>query len=141
MPPRRHHAVRAEDRQRIIDAYREGTDYVAVAQQLGVRRTTAWSVVAKWIRTGETTARRRGGNRPRKVDDEMVDFFVMMIESDPTITLKRLNDAVREIWPNKPHVSTATISRALHGSLITVKQIRNIPADRNTPATKEKRHE
>ena len=130
--PRRHRTISAEDRQRIIQAYRDGNDYVSVARQLSVKRTTAWSIVAKWLRTGETEARRRGGNRPKKVDDEMLDFFLMLIDDDPTITLKRMNEAVRAAWPDKPRVSTASISRALHGSLITVKQTRNISANRNT---------
>lgn len=139
MPGRR--AVCVADRERLIQAYRDGTDYVAVARQLGVPRTTAWSVIAKWLRTGEETASRRGGNRPRKVDNEMLDFYQLLIDDDPTITLKRLNTIVREAWPDKPVVSTSTISRALHGSLITIKQTRNIPVDRNTAQTKGKRHE
>lgn len=130
-----------EDRRRIIEAYQDGTDYTAVARQLNVPRTTAWSVVARWLRTGETTAGRRGGDRPRKVDDEMLDFYRLLIEDDPVITLKRMNQIVRSTWPHKPVVSVATISRALHGSLITVKQTRNIPVDRNSIRTKEKRHE
>ena len=137
--PRRHRAVGAEDRERIIQAYRDGNDYVSVARQLSVRRTTAWSVVAKWLRTGETSAAQRGGNRPRKVDNEMLDFYTMLIDDDPTITLKRINEVVRAAWPDKPRVSTATISRALHGVLITVKQIRNIPVNRNTALTKQRR--
>ena len=84
--PRRYQKVSPEDRSRIIDAYKDGRDYVAIAQQWRVQRTTAWSAVAKWQRTGEATARSRGGNRPRKVDNEMWDLFLMAMESDPTIT-------------------------------------------------------
>ena len=119
--PRRQRAVSAADRERIVQAYRAGNDYVAVARRLSVRRTTAWSVVAKWLRTGETAAARRGGCRPRKVDNEMIDFYLLLIEDDPTITLKRINEVVRAAWPHKPRVSTTTISRAPHGSLITIK--------------------
>ena len=139
--PRRYKPVCAEDRRRIIDAYQDGRDYVAVAQELGVRRTTAWSVVAKWQRTGEATASPRGGNRPFKVDDEMRDLLLMVVDSDPTTTLQRLNDLLRETWPDKPRVSNATISRALHNCLVSIKQTRNIQADRNSPGTKDKRHE
>ena len=56
-----------------------------MANELGVCRTTAWSVVAiKWRRTGEVTARPRYGNRLFKLDDEMRDLLVMGIESNPT---------------------------------------------------------
>ena len=139
--PHRYQLVRPEDHRRIIDAYQDGRDYVAVAQELGVRRTTAWSVVVKWQRTGEATARPRGGNRLPKVDNEMRDLLVMIIKSDPTITLQRLNNLLRETWPDKPRVSNTTISRALHNCLISIKQTRNIQADRNRPVTKDKRHE
>ena len=86
--PRRYQTVCAEDRRRIIDAYIDGRDYVAVAHGPGVRRTTAWSVIAKWQRTGEATARPRGGNRPFKVDESR-DLLLMLVEADPTITLQR----------------------------------------------------
>ena len=141
MPRRRYKPVSAEDRRRIIDAYNAGRDYAAVAQELGVPRTTAWSVVAKWKRSGEVTASARGGNRPHKVDDETRDLLLMVIDSDPTITLQRLNNLLRETWPEKPRVSNSTISRALHNCLVSVKQTRNIPVNRNSPATKENRHE
>ena len=111
MPRRR--TVPVEDRRRIIQAYRNGADYVSVARQLGVPRTTAWSVIEKWLRTGEETAGRRGGNRPRSVDDQMLNFYQLLIENDPTITLKRMSAIVRDMWPHKPAVSTATISGAL----------------------------
>ena len=139
--PRRYPRVCAEDRRRIIDAYKDGRDYAIVAQELGVRRTTAWSIVAKWQRTGEVTVRPRGGNRPEKIDNETRDLLLMVVEPDPTITLQRLNNLLRETWPDKPQVSNPTISRALHNCLISVKQTRNIQANRNSPGTKEKRHE
>ena len=60
----------------------------------------------------------------------MTDFYLMLIEDDPTITLKRINEVVRIAWPQKPRVSTTTISRALHGSLITIKQVQSIPVNR-----------
>ena len=74
-------------------------------------------IVAKWLRNGETSVSQRGGDRPRKVDGETLDFYLMLIEDDPTVTLKRMNETVRAAWPEKPHVATATISRAVHGLL------------------------
>ena len=80
--PHRYQLVCPEDHRRIIDAYQDGRDYVAVAQELGVGRTTAWSVVVKWQRTGEATARPRGGNRLPKVDNEMRDLLVILASLD-----------------------------------------------------------
>ena len=74
LPRRRYSTVCTEDRERIVQAYRDGSDYVAVARRLCVRRTTAWSIVARWQNTGETATQRRRGNSPRKIDNEMLDF-------------------------------------------------------------------
>ena len=72
--PRRHCSVSAQDRQRIIQAYRDGSDSTAEARRPSVKRTAAWSIVAKRIQTGEAEAGRKDGNRPRLVDDEILDF-------------------------------------------------------------------
>ena len=45
MPRARYQRVSIEDRQRIVDAFRDGVDYVAGAAQLGVRRGAAYSIV------------------------------------------------------------------------------------------------
>ena len=47
--PQCHHTVCAEDRERIVRAYKDGGDIVAVALQLSIRRTTAWSIVVLLI--------------------------------------------------------------------------------------------
>ena len=83
MQRRWYRPVCTENRCRIIEAFKNGTDYVAVARELGFRHTTAWSVFAKWQRTGETAARPIGGSRHFKVDDAMRDMLLMIIESDP----------------------------------------------------------
>jgi hypothetical protein len=64
----------------------------------------------------------------------------MLIEANPCITLREMNATLREVFSRKPHVTTSTISRALEGELITLKQAHNIPAERNSPAVKESRY-
>ena len=79
--------------------------------------------------------------RHRKLDDESLDFLVMMIEAVPTITLKELNDTLQTTWPGKQPVSDSTVARALDGALITLKKCENIPQSRNSPAVKDARVE
>ena len=61
--------------------------------------------MAKLLRTGETNQSQseRGDNRPMEVDDEMmVDGDIMLVDDDPTITLKCMNKVVRAAWPVSP---------------------------------------
>ncbi|KAF0311303.1 Gamma-aminobutyric acid receptor subunit beta-like [Amphibalanus amphitrite] len=70
-------------------------DSISEVNMLSAKRTTGWSIVAKWTRTGEFAARRRGGNRPRKLDDDMTDFYLMLIDDDPN---NRRLSGQRGIW-------------------------------------------
>ena len=76
----RYHRVSDADRGRIVEAYQEGLDYVVCAAQLGVRRSTAYSIIRRFQETGATEAAARGGGRPPKMDSEMRD--VMMLVDD-----------------------------------------------------------
>lgn len=44
-----------------------------------------------------------------------------MIEAQPTMTIKSLNETLREVFSQKQHVSDVTVSRALQDQLITLK--------------------
>ena len=133
MPRARYRRVSEEDRQRIVDAFRDGADYVACAAQLGVRRGTAYSIIRRSQITGTAAAAAHAGGRPPKMDAEMRDFCMLLIEELPTITLREINRLMRTTWPNKPVVNEATISRALSGMLISVKLVHDVPVNRNWP--------
>ena len=133
--------VSYQDRQRIVDSFVNGEDFVATATLLGVKRTTAYTIVRTYERTGRIEALPTGGNRRSKLDDETVDFLVMMIEANPSITVKKLNEDLRTVWPNKPHVSDSTITRCLNGQLITLKKQYDVPLTRNSVTTKNLRSE
>ena len=90
-------------------------DYVACAAQLGVRRGTAYAIVRRFQTTGTAAAAAHTGGRPPKMDAEMRDFCIMLIEDIPTISLREMNRLMRATWPNKPEVSESTIARALSG--------------------------
>ena len=70
MPQR--NRILLEQRQRIIQAF-EGLDedYSTVAATVVVNRSTARSIVARYLREGRTVERPRGGANHVRVDDEM----------------------------------------------------------------------
>lgn len=127
------------DRERLIRCFHENGDWVSLAETLNIKRQTARGIILKYRRTGEVQPGQRGGNRPKKTDQEMVDFLLRLIEEKPTVTLHEMNARLRIQFPDKPQVSHQTISRSLDGEVITVKDVRPSPVQRNTPAVKEER--
>lgn len=136
--PRQNRITSDADRRRIVDAFEREEDFVVVAATLGIRRTTAYEIIRTYVRTNRVERTHRGG-RQTVIDNEILDFVVMLIESDPTITLRGMVQAVRDIWPHKPRFCTSTLARALDGQMITVKLCRDIPQERNRPDVKEAR--
>ena len=62
-----------EERQALIDSHLAGEDYLEVAARLRVKRGTAWSVIARYLRAGEVTPMRRGVRTTDKLDNETKD--------------------------------------------------------------------
>ena len=137
--PRRRNFISPEDKRRIIEKYEANEDFLVTAAELGIKRTTAYGIIRCYQRNGHLEDGRVNSGRKRKIDDESLDFLVMMIEATPTITINELNQALRESFPAKPHVCDSTVSRALDASLITLKKCENVPQDRNSAAVKEAR--
>lgn len=113
---------------------------MACAERLGVRRSTAYSIVRRYQDTGDfELGDHPSGGRPPKADAEMRDFLVMLIEDLPSLTLREMNALMRATWPHKPQVNETTIARALSGMLISVKLCNDVPANRNRPDIVERR--
>ena len=71
--PRRNRIL-LEQRERIIRAFEDtNEDYLMVADTIGVNRSTARSIVARYIREGRIAERPRGGANNVRVDNEMKD--------------------------------------------------------------------
>ena len=56
------------------------------------------------------------------------------------ITLKQINAHLRQELPQKPPISISTLAAILDRQLITMKKLDDAPVERNSLATKEKRH-
>ena len=71
--PRRNRIL-LEQRERNIRAFEDtNEDYLMVADTIGVNRSTARSIVARYIREGRIAERPRGGANNVRVDNEMKD--------------------------------------------------------------------
>ena len=137
--PRRNKITSNEDRARLVRCHEEGSDFVTLAHQLGIKLTTAYSIIRRYVSSGRIDRDPVAGGRKQKLDEDAEDFLITHIEANPCITPKELNDALREIFPTKPHVSTATIARTLDGQLISLKKANIVPADRNREDVKAAR--
>ena len=131
--PRRNR-IPLEHRERIIRAFDdEEEDYLLVADTLGVNRSTARGIVARYIREGRIRERPRGGRNNVRVDDEMRDCLEEIISENCLLTLTKINHELRGRLPVKPEIHERTVSRTLDGMLFRVKLARPLPADRNRP--------
>ena len=93
---------------------------MALAATLRINRCTTYSIIRCYQHHGKTDSTHAGG-RPRVISNETLDLTVMLIEANPLITLKNLNEEIGAVSPLKPRFDDATLSRALDGELITLK--------------------
>ena len=125
------------DKRRIVEAHDREEDYFEVARVLGVARTTAWAIIRRYQLHNEVI-RPRGGRRNEaiKMDDDMRECLVNIVRDYPAFTLTQINAELRARLPAKPHVSVSSVVRALDGQLISSKKLEDVPAERNSVATK-----
>ena len=111
-------SVSVEDKRRLVRAYRNAEDYQLLADQLGINRSTARSIVSIAMRQPDPeniTNRARGGAMRVKVDDEMRRTVEEILGENAAITLKNMNEELRRRLPNKPHICDSHLGRVCHG--------------------------
>lgn len=86
-------------------------------------------------------SRPRGGARYRKLDGDMVEKIIEIVEENPAITIPNIIAELRNRLPNKPPISETTVCRALHEQLISLKKLHYIPTDRNKDDVKRARQD
>ena len=132
--------VSLEHRERIVRAFEDANqDYIAVADTLGVHRSTARSIVPRFFKEGRIEERPRGGRNNVRVDDEMKDCLHEIINENCLLTLWQINDELRRRMPDKPEIHDRTVARALDGMLLRMKLARLLPAELNKPNVIQKR--
>lgn len=107
--------ISRDDKERLIATYENGNDYQELARVMNVRRTTAYSIIRRYVVSGEVE-RPRGGFRWRKMSEEMVDMACSIVEENNALTLVQINEELRLRLPNAPHVTITTLCSALRVS-------------------------
>ena len=131
--------IQQVDRDRLINCFNNDRDWISLAEELAIKRQTARSIIINYKNNGHRKPLQKGGNRPKSLTTEMVDFCVNVIEDKCTTTLNELRIKLLARYPNWRQCSTQTISNALNGKLITLKLCREVPVEWNTTRTKEQR--
>ena len=106
-------------------------DYLTVAATIGVNRSTARSIVARYLREGRIAERPRGGANHVRVDDEMRNCLNDILNENCLLTLAQINQELRQRLPRKPTIHDRTVARILEGMLYRVKLARPLPFERN----------
>ena len=109
------------------------------ADTLGVNRSTARSIVARYIREGRIEERPRGGRNNVRVDEEMRNCLIEIVDESCLLTLWQINRELRRRLPNKPFIHDRSVARTLDGMLFRVKVARHLPAERKRPDVLERR--
>lgn len=140
MPPR--NRISLQQRERIVRAFEDvHEDYLAIAETIGVNRSTARGIVSRYVREGRIAERLRSGTNHVRVDDAMRDCLHDIINENCLLTIAEMNRELRLRLPHKPIIHDRTVARALEGMLYRVKLARPLPADRNRPDVLQKRVE
>lgn len=134
-----YNTVSSVDRARLVKAFTDGQDWHLLAIQLGIKPKTAYCVIQNFQRHGRINTLHRGGNRPKALDEQMLNCVVDFVGLKPTATLEEMRVKLQEMFPDRPPVSLTTISRALDGQLITLKDVRTVPINWNQEDVKYER--
>lgn len=130
----RYARISRETKERLVEAWENGRDYLEVARILNVNTSTARSIILQYQR-GESLDDKRGGSRPQvlKLTPAVIQNIVQLVERHPDFTLVQIQKFC------ETPLSITSISRALDGQLISVKKLEDCPMRRNAQDVKEAR--
>ena len=113
MPRGPYITVSPKDHERILNAYNKNSqDGQLLDQQLGIKRQTAGNLIRLYQREHREHALPKGGNRPRLLGDDMLQYLIQFVGAKPTATLGEMRAKLLNQFPDVPPVSQSTISRA-----------------------------
>ena len=133
--------ISAIDREHLIKAFEDGRDIVRLTSAIGVSRRSAYRIVRSFCDEGRRQALPQSGGRQKILSADHLDYLVSCIQDKPTITLLEMKGKLLSAFPGLPAMSLTTISRALDGSLITLKLLRSVPTQWNADDVKSERVE
>lgn len=124
-----------QDRMRIVSCANRGEDWTTLATSLNINFKTA----SHWVRSGTDVMLKKGGVKPKLLNEEKVNRIVEWIEMDCSLTLKQLKDKI--LGEFNQTISIASVSNYLEGRLFTSKKMHCEPINMNSEQNKRKRLE
>ncbi|CAF1341569.1 unnamed protein product, partial [Didymodactylos carnosus] len=103
------------DRRQLIDAYKSGEDFIALAKKLNIKRSTARSILRTYIDEGRISAKQRAGTRLRFITEEEAEMIREMKRRHPLITIGQIQMKLQRT--SNRVLSKASISRILTNSI------------------------
>jgi len=100
------------DKQRLVDAFKRREDYLQLAQQLNIKRTTAYATVRRAKENNGQVSKPRGGFRGRRLSQQMIEVAITIAEENNVLTLQQINEELRR---RLPRICITTLSRSLYG--------------------------
>lgn len=133
------HRISDIDRNRLINAYINGKDYIDLADTLSINSRSAYRIIQQFMRTGKREILPSGGAPPRKITSDILEELVSFIETKPTATLAEMKELL--LRNHDLSVGISTIARHLDGALITLKLSRAVPFNWSSDLVKVERRD
>ncbi|CAM2706475.1 unnamed protein product [Rotaria socialis] len=103
------------DRRLLIDTYKKGEDFIALAKKLNIKRSTARSILRTFIDEGRVSAKQRAGTRLRFITEDEAEMIREMKRRHPLITIGQIQMRLQRT--SNRVLSKASISRILTNSI------------------------
>ena len=81
---------------------------MAIAETIGVNRSTARGIVSRYVREGRIAERLRGGANHVRVDDTMRDCLADNINENCLLTIAEMNGVLRLRLTHEPVIHDRT---------------------------------
>lgn len=128
------------DKQRLIQAFEEGRDFVELAIILSIKVKSARTIIRRYVeRQNGNQVSSHGGARNVRVTNEIREFLNNCIDENCLVTLQELKEKIQMQF--NIQLCLATIGKTLDGMLYTVKMVSDVPAQRNSADNKRIRME
>ena len=108
-----------------------------LGRQLDIHLTTARLWIKNWKVLGYIKKGSRGGQKSRKITEEIGNFLIQYLKEHPMSTLLDMKRYLTN--RHQKEVSLSTISNFLRDKNVTMKLVRDVISSRNSETTKQKR--
>ena len=130
-----------QEKLRIVQAYHDKIRVTEIARVMGHKVGTISQIIQKYLKTGEVVSntQRRGGTKPKKLNNDQIAVLQGWIDDDCSISLKKISEkCLREF---DIHVAPSTLHAYIKEFNYSLKRVQIIPERRNAESNLEVRQE